>query len=75
MNLKNEMEVYSGAGLDTSMPLIEIDDAVEIAKQYAEEKCKEQREICANKAHPVLNHELFRDMQNEIRNASLATED
>ena len=44
-------------------------------EQYAEEMCKKQREICANKAYPVLNHGLFRDMQDEIRTAPLATEE
>jgi len=51
--------------------VLDVTAALKIAKQYAKEMCGKQRDVCAGKSYPVLDSELFREMQDKIRNAPL----
>ena len=61
--------------LDPDLIIEMADQVIIVVKRYAEEMCKKQREICASNTYPVLDQDLFRIMQDEVRSAPLATED
>ena len=51
---------------------INVNGAILIAKQYAEEKCKKQKQLCKE---PFMNNVYYDDVCDKIDNAPLATED
>jgi len=53
---------------------LSLSDALAIAKEYAEECCKKQREICATEADKTKVMGIDRTLAKAIKNAPLATE-
>ena len=85
MNLENEISAVSGCAFNFALddndsernheevePCLRKADAIRIAKQYAEEMCKHQREICANE---FIRDRTRRAHYDVILNAQLVTEE
>ena len=76
MNLEKQMEEKRVGSIGFFEKSIGIPTAIKIAKQYAEEMCKKQRELCAG----TYLHNTGSYMDSEailisIENAPLATEE